>query len=232
MFWDSVKGSLNVLIHWETYLAALEYLAISFGPMILLGFLMEKRNGKMQIATSLAGMFMMPLFKVAATVLFVLTLAPIILGLSDDAAWSFPWRLMLVDPGAFIWLVMVLLVASVVLAFVPLLGSLHSLHVLVLGAITLVFVVAPLEQIQPGLIIDRVEFIPGFWFVFGVLCVGGIMYRLGAIVSASFAVLISLVNEDLGELFMLPIFPIASIFGFIPVFIYGSWLGSQIKGTF
>jgi hypothetical protein len=232
MFWDSVKGSLSVFMHWETYLAGLEYLAISFIPMVLLGLLMARRNGKAEMAAGLASMFVMPVFQVAATVVFVLTLAPIILGLSDDAAWSLPWRLIVFAPGAFTRLLLVLLVASVVLAFVPLLGHLKSLHVLILGAITLMFLLSPLEQIQPGLISDSVEFIPAFWFVVGILFFGGIMSWIGIMVSAILATLISLVNEDLGELFMLPVLPIGSIFGFIPVFIYGAWLGAQIKGTF
>ena len=31
MFWDSVIAGLKVLTYWETYVAGLEYLAISFG---------------------------------------------------------------------------------------------------------------------------------------------------------------------------------------------------------
>jgi len=232
MFWDSVKGSLSVLMYWETYLAGLEYLAISLVPMVLLGLLMKRRNGKAEMAVGLASMFVMPVFQVAATVIFILTLAPIILGLFDDAAWSFPWRIIVVAPGAFIRLVLVLIVVSVVLVFVPLLGHLNSFRVLILGVITLMFVLAPLEQIQPGLISDRVELIPGFWFVVGLLCVGGIMSWIGIMVSAILATLISLANEDLGELFMLPMLPIGAVFGFFPVFIYGAWLGAQIKGTF
>ena len=36
MFWDSVVAGLRVLTYWETYVAALEYLAIFFIPTALI----------------------------------------------------------------------------------------------------------------------------------------------------------------------------------------------------
>ncbi len=36
-------------------------------------------------------------------------------------------------------------------------------------------------------------------------------------------------EEGLGQLIM---FPIGAIFGFIPVFMYGAWLGAQVRGGF
>lgn len=44
MFWDSVVAGFKVLTYWETYVAGLEYLAIFFIPMIIVGMIMEKMN--------------------------------------------------------------------------------------------------------------------------------------------------------------------------------------------
>ena len=226
MFWHAVKDGLGVLIYWETYLAGLEYFAISYVPLIVFGILMERESTKAAMAACFGSMFVMPVFQIAATAIFVLTLSPIILNISDDAAWSFPWRLVIIAPGTFIRLVLILVVASVFIAFLPLLGGLRSLNVLVLGAITLMCVVGLLEQIDPGLVGDNVEFMPRFWNIVGLLFIGGIMSWLGMVVAATLATLIGFANESIGLFFVLPI---AAVFGFIPVFIYGSWLSTQLS---
>ena len=228
MFWNSVKESLDMFLYWETYLAGLEYFAIYFIPLILLGQLMERKNARFDMAVGFSYMFVMPFIQIAATVIFILTLSPIILGLSDDAAWSYPWKLVIVDPLAFIILILLILVVYIILSSVPILGRLNSLYVLIVGATTLMVAVAPLEQSYPSLVSDQITFIPGFWFIIGLLFFGGIMSWLGIIAFSFISAIISSASESLGELFMLPI---VAVFGFIPVFIYGAWLGTQIKGN-
>lgn len=226
MFWHAVKGGLGILLYWETYLVGLEYLLICYLPMILFGVLIERENTKATTVAVFGSIFIMPVFQIVATTIFVLTFSPIILNISDDAAWSFPWRLVIIAPGTFIRLVLVLIVASVIIAFLPLLGNLRSFYVLVVGSITLMCVVSLLEQIDPDLVGDNVEFIPSFWIIVGLLFIGGIMTWLGIIIAAALATLIGLANEGIGQLFVLPT---AAVFGFIPVFIYGAWLGNQLS---
>ncbi len=108
MFWHSAKDGLSILIHWETYVAGLEYFAISYLPLIVFGVLIERRSTKVRMAAGFGSMFAMPVFQTAATAIFVLTLSPIILNISDDAAWGFPWRLVVFAPDAFMRLVLIL----------------------------------------------------------------------------------------------------------------------------
>ena len=75
----------------------------------------------------------------------------------------------------------------------------------------------------------RVDLIPGFWFSVGLLVIGGLMSWIGLMVSALVAAAFEQASEGLGQLLM---FPVAAIFGFVPVFIYGAWLGAQLKGGF
>ena len=100
MFWDSVIAGLNVLTFWETYVAALEYLAIFLIPMFVVGIVIEKGN-RIGATVGCLSMFVLPLFQVAAMIIFVLTLAPIIFGIGVDAAWSFPWAVLTIAPGTF-----------------------------------------------------------------------------------------------------------------------------------
>lgn len=227
MFWDAVVGALKILTHWEVYAAGLEYFLIFVVPMAIAGFLMEKgenEGGGMVIGC--ASMLLMPVVKVGAMAVFILTLSPIIFGFSSDAAWSFPWQLVYGAPWAFAKLIGALVVAAIILAFIPFLGQLQSLHTLVLGGIALVFVLGILESAYPGLVHSRVDVIPGFWFVVGLVVVGAAMSWVGIIAAALVATAFDKVTQSLSQLLM---FPTGAVFGFIPVFIYGAWLGAQIK---
>jgi len=183
MFWDSVVAGLNVLTYWETYVAGLEYIAIWFIPRAAVGMFIEK-SISIGGAVGCLSMLFLPLLQVVAMVVFTLTLAPIIFGFGNDAAWSFPWEVMTLAPGAFFMLVGVLVVASIVLAFIPFLGGLQSLQTLVLGGIALVFVLRLLDSVKPGLLGEHVQVVPDFWFLVGLLAVGGFMSWIGMLVAA------------------------------------------------
>lgn len=220
---------LKVLTYWEVYVAGLEYLTIFMLPMIVVGVVVEKSEAAAGALGCLSMLFL-PMLQVAALVVFVLTLSPIIFGFSDDAAWSFPWTVITSAPTAFFKLVGVLVVAAIILAFIPFLGQLQSLQTLILGGLALTFVLGLFEQIYPGLVSKRIDLIPGFWFVVGLLVIGGLMAWLGTMAAALLMVGFAQLSEseDLAQLFM---FPLVAIFGFIPVFIYGAWLGAQVKAA-
>lgn len=220
MFWDSVLAGLKVLTYWETYVAGLEYLAIFFISTMI----MKKSEGG-GAAIGCLSTLLLPVLGVAAVVVFVLTLAPIIFGFAEDAAWSFPWKILTMAPGAFFKLVGVLVVAAIVLAFIPIPG----VQTLVLGGIALMFVLRILDSVNPGIVRGRVDFVPGFWFSVGLLVIGGVMSQVGMMVASLIVIPLEIAKKGISRLLM---FPIGAIFGFIPVFMYGAWLGAQVRGGF
>jgi len=228
MFWDSLVAGLKVLTYWEIYVAAIEYLVIFWVPIALAGLLIANSESAEGVIGCL-GMLLMPVLQVVAMAIMLLTIAPIIFGFAEEAAWSFPWKVLSVAPGAFFRLIGVLIVAAIILAFVPILGQLQSLQTLVLGGITLTFVLGIIDSAEPGLVQGRVDFLPGFWFSVGLIVIGGILSWIAMICVAAALSLFELVDEGIGQMLMVPF---ASIFGFIPVFIYGAWLGSQVRGSF
>lgn len=75
------------------------------------------------------------------------------------------------------------------------------------------------------------ELVPGFLTTIGVVLVSGLASWLGIMVPAVAATLI------LGDMEGLPrgaaklvLIPLWSAFGFIPIFIYGAWIGMQVRG--
>ncbi len=224
MFIESVIAGLMILTYWETYVAALEYLAIVLIPMGLAGFFMETSD-RAAVPIGCLGMFVMPLLQIVGIAVFVLTLAPIILGMGPDADWGLPWRILTLAPSAFLRLIGILAVTAFVLALIPFINLLDSLGTLLLGGITLMFVTGLIDTISPGYIPETIQFFPGFWFSAGLLLVGGIMSWIGMMTIAFLLTLIQAADEGVGSLIM-PF--LGAVFGFFPVFIYGAWLGVQI----
>jgi len=228
MFWDSVVAGLAVLTYWETYVAVAEYLAIFMLPTVAAGLVMEK-NPNSEGGIGCLSMLLLPVLQVAAIAVFTLTLSPIIFGLAHDASWGFPWRVLALAPGTFFRLVGVLVAASIGLAFVPFLGQLQSLQTLVLGGLSFTFVLRLASTLNPSIGVERVDLIPSFWFTVGILIISAVLSRVGTVTAALVATALDQENEGFMQLL---IFPVAAMFGFIPVFIYGAWLGAQMRGGF
>lgn len=224
MFWSSIANGFEVLSYWETYVAGVIFILISIGPTVPIGLLAMK-SGRFSGLAGCLPVLILPIFQVFAFFVFVVTLSPIILGLSNDAAWTLPWQLIFHFPWGIIKLIFVLLLATFLIAFVPLIGRLQSLHTLIMGSVALIMVLGILKAVNPVFPIENVRLWPGFWFTLGLLLVGAVLAWVGLMLAAFLSAPIEAAVAGLGQLIL---FPIGGIFGFIPVFIYGAWLGAQI----
>jgi len=172
---------------------------------------------------------LIPLMQVAALVVFILTMATIIFGFNGEAAWGFPWKVIMMAPVAFFITVASLIVLSFILSLIPFVGRLHSLQTLVLGGSALIFVLSLFDSVSAGQARVDVDFIPGFWFMLGLIVMGGLMSWIGTFIAEQLVAAIRLSNARVGQYIMIPV---SAMFGFIPLFMYGAWLGAQIKGGF
>jgi len=225
MFWDSVTAGLKILTYWQTYAAGLEYLVIYILPMVILVRLNQQSTageGMRYIS-----MLLTPLAQVSALLVFVLTLATIIFGFSDQATWRFPWDVLTKAPTAFFIIAGALVIISFVLSLIPVLGRLHSLQTLVLGGVALIAVLSMFDSVNPDKV--QVNFVPGFWFSVGIIFMGAFMSWIGTVVSSLIIERIDFGDKRVGQFIMIPV---SAIFGFIPLFMYGAWLGAQVKGGF
>lgn len=225
MFWQSVIGGLKCLTFWQTYVAGLIYLVIVLLPMAVIGMFM-KRSSKAEMTGGCLGMLLMPVCQMFGIYIFVLTLAPIILGIADHphALWAFPWQLAVTSPLTTLKILGVMLLLVICLAFIPFLNSITSLYSLALGGTVMIFVVRLIDVIYPDMHATDISFMPGFFFIVGIILTSVVSFLL-AMLAVTF-ISMALKSEDIGPTIALPL---GSIFGFVPVFIYGSWLGLQIK---
>lgn len=125
--------------------------------------------------------------------------------------------------------------ASIVLGFIPLLGRMTSLYVLLLGGIALVIALGVLKKVLPSLPLDRLDLLPGFFQFVGFVVISGIASWLGLLSTLLAAWIVTAVasrgyfegpNNPATQIVG---FLIAPVFGLIPLFIYGAWLGNQLR---
>ncbi len=224
MFLESVVNGLSVLTYWQVYLAGLIYSAIIFLPLFLIGLGMSKFGEPLGCISVLID----PFFRALATLIFIFTLFPIILGLADKAAWSFPWIILINDPWYMIKSAFILIALSVLLAFIPIIGQFQSVQTLLLGSVCLISVIKILHAIEPNFEISRLSFFPGYIYIIGFIIISVLTSYL-AIIIAAFLIGSIKFLEDFSEIISIPV---GAAFGFIPVFIYGAWIGIQIKNLY
>jgi hypothetical protein len=221
MFWDSAYSSLRIMTHWETYIVVIVYLFLLLAPIISIFLLLKKRHA---LSARYFRMLCLPFLEAVAIAISVLTLFPIILGMGEEALWDFPLRVMTLAPGGFLGLIGILLVLAYFIDIIPKLRKLQSLKTLILGGVSLIFVQIFLSLINPIVEIEIMDFVPGFWFLCGIIGISAVLSKVGHFVFVSFARVLGNkfdLREEVAELIILPM--IATL-GFLPVFIYGAWL--------
>jgi hypothetical protein len=223
MFWESVWGGLSTFAHWQTWVAILEYQAIFILPTALVTMKMANTDSAKGGCMMVVG----PLLQCLATIVFLWTLGPIILAHQNVATWAFPWQVLVADPLFVLKVVVVMIVAAFVIGFLPVLGAIQSVQTLALGIITLTYLVHVLASGADHF--SPIHLFPSFWFIVGLIAVGGVLAWLGTVITALIATAVDREQEGWGLLLSLPV---AALLGFIPVFIYASWLGQQLKQAF
>jgi hypothetical protein len=225
MFLTSILSGLKIFTYWETYAAGLVFLLSFLIPVCIIGI--SSRNKKCEgFGYRCLSILIFPALQVIGVTVFVLTLAPIILGLSESASWGFPWRMISLAPKEFLIFIAVFALLAVVFTclFNSSLRKLYSFQTMITGCMSLVLVQKFLSLINPTLDIGFTSLFPGFWFLTGMLFMTWIMstagFHFSGIIGARLGNRLD-VGKDIMELL---IFPFAAAFGIIPVFTYGAWL--------
>jgi hypothetical protein len=204
MFLNSIVSGLKIFTYWDTYAAGLLYLISFFVLISVIGI--SNRNKKCEgFVYKCMSTLILPTLQVVGVTLFVLTLAPIILGLSESASWGFPWRVISLAPIEFTIFVAVFAALAISLTLTPSLKKLYSFQTVIIGCMSLVLVQKFLSLLNPTLM-TWIMSTAGFHFsnIIGTR----LENRLN-------------VGKGIVELL---IFPFAAAFGIFPVFTYGAWL--------
>lgn len=239
MFFNSVFSGIKILTYWEVYVACLEFLGISMVPLVVSGIFMSKfksTEGKIGCLSFL----ILPFTLSGAVVVMMLSLSPIIFGFGEEAFWRFPLIIISMFPWSFFKLLFFIIISCLVFALIPIIGKMPSMHIILIGCISLAYSLETILRFHslgtilnsmPNTVQEHIIYFPGFLFSIFLLIIGGIFSLLGMMVSN---ITVTWIEDrwNTGGVAEFVMSPVVAIFGFIPVFIYGAWLGAQVTGKF
>ena len=263
MFWDSVQGGLKVLTYWETYLAAVVYQFITYYLPMIVAVARERTKkisqyvdnffifvGAIRLMRKVGvvpdeagfgslGVYFIWLLEAIATLIFIVMLAPIILGLGGAASWSAPWRMLTTEPGFFFFLfcILIMQIVVIILSMLPYLGRIYSLQIFVFGCTSVMLILSNPDYVNPDLVKDglaekNVDFYP-FLYLISFYISGVVIFYVGIALSISLISLIQTIvfngmtNKSAFEDILLLSF-FMPVLQFIPVFMYGACIGNQM----
>lgn len=225
MVLEALLQGLKVFTYWETYVAALLYVAILAAVIVPTIVIPTYRNDEISGPVGCLAMVLLPAANVLGIAVFVLTMSPILLQLSSDAAWSYPWDLVEAAPWRTAKALGTLLLIGLGAAFIPYFGRWISFYIGVVGSVALAAVVAITVQEHPEAFHSRPVYWPGFWTFVGMSMVGGAAAAIGTACALFIRTIVDSAAEWLGELVF---YSASALFGFIPVFMYGAYLAKQL----
>lgn len=249
---QSTITAIKMLACWETYLAMIIYFIVillivwidvfagvtaesakrdpeGFGisTNIVNGWTMEDAVKSRTREFFLVTAFLTSMLDVAVMFVLLGSLAPIIFGLSQRAAWDLPGQLFSHHREVVFALIPFLAIILLGMEKMPIIGKFQAPRILVMGATILWTFLAFLDEssLHAELAPHSVRhFVPGFWFLTGILLLGIAMGRIGI------SVLI-LLGARIRSHYSWMV-ATEAVLSFIPIFIYGVWLRGQIKMFF
>ncbi len=244
MFWESVKNGLLMMTYWETYVALGVSSVLTLIPIIITR---EKRVEDNIVVSVIGGPivlmswsiwsnFLNCIFLTFAVIFVIWSLSPIILGIRDVALWGWLFATIIKQPYVFFahtgFVFLVIFLFSYV-TNLPLLLTIGS-------GVSLSILFPAFDPIFPNLNLEQVDTTPSLSYTFGFIIIAIVIYGivrfvavflqvhirnfmlLNAIAETDTTILDNSLKEEISVVIT------TSIFCFIPVFIYGAWLGTQI----
>jgi len=208
LFWDSLKEGADILTHWRFWAVTLSYGALGLVPMLLGAILMEKRPGSAFAVMMVSGIIW-PVIILTGTILL---LTPLMLGRINMIGWEFLAQFSIQQIAI---VGGIGLVASILIAIIPIVGRMNSIGAFVQVAVMLGMVTSMLTGGQAAVW-------PGWLMGLGLAVTGAfIAYGLGMVF---FMVIMAGFGEERQHLGMLAARPATALVSLVPACLYAGWL--------
>lgn len=224
MFWSSVWQGVAMFSHWEVWVVVAAYAVAMFGITMTGGLLIAKERA----ALGMTWMFLLaPLLQILATLVAIMSLAPILFSLGDSASWELPWVVMAERTWRTAKFVGAAVLILVMLGAVGL-GKMPGVTQFATGALATASTASLLAGISPNLKAADLELWPGFLVVIGFLVLAAVLQfaviALMSVVASAFKI----DPEENEGAFMLLVMPISAAVMFLPTFMYAAFLAPQL----
>lgn len=225
MFWSSVWQGVTMFSHWEVWVVVGAYAIAMFGITMTGGLLIVKERA----ALGMTWMFLLaPLIQILATLVAIMSLAPILFSLGDSASWELPWVVIAEQTWRTVKFVGAAVLILVMLGAVGL-GKMPGVTQFATGALATASTASLLAGISSNLKAADLELWPGFLVVIGFLILAAavqfVVIALLSIVASAFR--IDPEKKDEGA-FTLLVMPISAAVMFLPTFMYAAFLAPQL----
>ena len=223
MFWNAVNEGLAMFTHWETWVCIVVWLMVTGLPRLLV----FRAVAGPKESRHIGGIYLMltPFIQAISMSLLILTLSPLIFGLGDQAAWRFPWSMMVDAPGPTLKMIVAVFVAWLLSRFTPYLNGIAAYRTCFVGIAALVFGIRLVNTSNAVPVLDRVALWPGYAYALGGLAIGAVVVLCANRLAAWLG---KRAQSEPGVPRGTALFGIEGVLGLVPVFIYGAWLGEQM----
>jgi hypothetical protein len=222
--WNAILGGFKIFMHWQLYVVGFCYFSFFIGC----NWFCNDTNVYAKKKPSFISRLFISSLNLTALFFCITILAPLLLGISNNASWSYPFLLFAHNPLSAAGILFVIIIFQCVIGIIPFIRELPSIQTLLAGAITLIYFME--NMITSGRInisksFKDIVYMPhGIeLLIFFVICI--LFTHLGALLSM---LTISICFKKRNTI-TVPAMSIYAMSGFIPVFIYGAWLGNQLK---
>lgn len=226
MFWNSVWQGLSAFSHWETWVAVVVYMIAVFAIAITGGMLIAKERAVL----GMAWMFLLaPLFQILATLVVIMSLAPILFSLGDSASWQLPWVVMAERTWHTVVFVGATLLVLILLGAIGL-GRLPGVTQFATGASATASTASLMAGVSPNLRAHDLELWPGLFVVIGFLVLAALLQSVVLALMSFVASSLEIDPEENEGASMLLIMPVSAAVMFLPTFMYAAFLAPQLAG--
>lgn len=218
-FFEAVGEGLKTLTYLDVYLGFIEYTLIASIPFFILS-LFDKFQSKQVILLLVAN----KIFRTLGLVVVILSLYPIIFRLSPAIDWHYPIAVLEQQPLLFLKIFLVAFIFSLVIGFIPILGSSPVTQNLAIGVIPLIFITIQNFHIKSHQISDL---LPSLLFIIGCIVITMILAVICIYILKDIFGSDTQTEASISETVVTTY--VYAILTFFPIFVYGAWLYEKVK---
>ena len=212
--------------HWQIYVVMTAYILITSLPIMFAGFVAGKDKSTSSVMTGCLSQLLIRAFQSAVMYIGILVLFPILTGIGDQAAWHWPKVFLQKHPIQLLKSVEIIWFVCIGVSFIPFIGKSTVVATFLPGILSIAFAANDLNLIAPSLLPKTITYIPNLWISIGYGILFGLAIWIEVIVAGIVVSLIKNPSITIGEVVH---HGIGTIIGFIPILIYGAWMGNQFR---
>ena len=222
----TLQDGLLSFSHWQIYVVMLVYILITSLPVMFAGFVAAKDKSTASMTTGCLSQLLIRAFQAGMMYFGILVIFPIVIGISDQAAWQWPKVYLQKHPIQLLKSVEIIWFVCIAVSVIPIIGKSKTFATFLPGVLSIAFIASNINLIDPSLLPKSISYIPNLWISIGYVILFGFAVWIEVIIAGLVVSFIKNPSITVGEVVH---HAIGTIIGFIPILIYGAWMGTNFR---